>query len=179
MSAARSPPGLAARIQGVPALAGQFWRGVSRVVARRSLRRAHVNDMACGVIRTLNSMYEPLRSSSEVVSRPTAAQMDCVDHFREWHAECCRRLGAPPSDLTGQGSLREILAKQGYDGEPSTLTSLDLQLLALPEEGFKPVSLESAGGEAGAKIVETLLSKVAPESVANQEGPADRFYGTA
>ena len=62
-------------------------------------------------------------------------------------AEACVAFGGPPEGLSCQGAFRELLARRGYDGEPTTLAPLKVDSLSLPAAEFTPVDLVAAGGD--------------------------------
>ena len=76
-------------------------------------------------------------------------------------------LGAPPGDLDGQRALRELLGRPAYDDSgASALVSIDVDRLALPRPGFKPVSLTALLGEdEAALLVDRVLRKLRPDHV--------------
>ena len=115
----------------------------------------------------------PVENRSSTV---TAAQMASLDRV----ASEVRACGPKPSDLDGEGALREPHAKQGYSGEPSVLAPLDADLLSLPPEGWVPKDLlQILGDEDGNKVVERLRQKLLPkEEAARQleESPVHRPY---
>ena len=87
---------------------GNF-KNLSRSVQRRVQQSCHKVNVTRDAISALNDMYA--HRDDWVAARPaTKAQKVAVEQlkrFAEW-------LGSPPSDLTRQGALRELLAKTGY-----------------------------------------------------------------
>eukprot|EP00973_Karenia_brevis_P029446 4062145-Karenia_brevis.AAC.1 len=57
--------------------------------------------------------------------------------------EYADQLGPPPSDLTRQGALQELLAKTDYSGQKQgAVVDIKLDSIALPPIGFLPSSIE-------------------------------------
>ena len=134
---------------------GQF----CRTTARRALRRHHAAVLAEEAVATLNELYGNSANDVGVQSSPTAAQAESLTRIHQ----AAQQFGQPPEGMTGEGALRELLAKTGYDGEPSTLVPLDVDALSLPSPGFTPVALEEIGGGFGRKVVERLEEKLLPD----------------
>ena len=137
----------------------------SRSVQRRALRRQHIHELAEEATVALNEMYTGGHSADRIPRSANAAQRASLQRI----VSACGAMGSPPAELNGQGALKELLGKRGYDGEPSALAPLDVDSLALPGSGFQPVSIEAAGGEGGRKIVERLLQKVLPSQAAQEK----------
>lgn len=98
----------------------------SRSSRRKALARGHTLAWTDEIVCALNSMY----AGSEFVAntdgqkhcRPSLSQRQSVQRI----FSLVKRLGKPPSEVTGQGALNELRAKLGYDGQPSTLAQLQV-----------------------------------------------------
>ena len=79
-------------------------------------------------------------------------------------------LGAPPDDLTPQGALSALLCARGYEGGPSNVAAMDVDLIALPPAGFSPVSFEQlVGVDAAQSLLSSLHSTVLPKCEAEEK----------
>ena len=111
--------------------------GFSRRQARRRHIRGSVSDICDASVMALNHLYLGSDKSLEnKVAPSTAAQREA--HRSLYSA--ARRVGPCPSEFTGEAALKELLAKQGYAGESTTVAPIDIDLLALPRAGFTPIS---------------------------------------
>ena len=135
--------------------------GVCRAVRRRREKGSHIDAVTKDTIQALNGLYD---NSGKVLSgggahSPTLAQLTAVDQLRD-HAAW---LGAPPVELSRQGALRELLAKTAYTGcGQGAVVDIDVDAVALPPWGFRPVSIESIAGAEHLGVVDRLLEKVLP-----------------
>ena len=147
-----------------------------RSSARRAHRRHHADKWASSCVDALNELDAGTTPVENRSSTATAAHMASLDRI----ASAVRACGPKPSDLDGEGALRELLAKQGYSGEPSALAPLDADLLSLPLEGWVPKDLlEILGDGDGNKVVERLQQKVLPKVEAArqlEESPVRRPF---
>ena len=110
---------------------GRF-KSLSRSVQRRVQQSCHKANVTRDAISALNKMYR--HRDNWVADRPaTKSQkvaLEQLECFTEW-------LGSPPSDLTRQGALRELLAKTGYSGESQgAVVSIEVDSVALPAAWF-------------------------------------------
>lgn len=96
--------------------------------------------------------------------RPSLAQRQSVQRI----FSLVKRLGKPPSEVTGQGALNELRAKLGYDGQPSTLAQLQVDLVSLAISGSQPAPLEKILGDGASFPCELLNSKVLPPAVVDR-----------
>ena len=118
-------------------------RGAGRRVARRRAECALVND----AVHALNSMYFGPRGWDGV--SPGRCPQELHEPQREVLQnllEDVRILGPPPNEMTSQRAREELLASSmDYAGVTDTRVgskaSFDLDLLSLPNDGFKPVPL--------------------------------------
>ncbi|CAK0810952.1 unnamed protein product, partial [Prorocentrum cordatum] len=124
----------------------------------------HANSMEGEIVRTLNELY--LGQPWHPVSHPqsiTAGQQQALDKARD----AVRRFGAPPEGLIGSGALEELRVLSDHAGENATVAPLDfdnINSLSLPDGGFKPVPLDTLGGDAGRRIVERFHDMMLPQS---------------
>ena len=138
---------------------------VSRGTARRQRRQLRARELVCDVVTALNCLYTGTATGVGSNYRATAGQLKAVAVVNA----AVSRLGAPPSDVSPEAALSELLAKSAYGGEPATLAPLDISLLSLPRVGRRPISVTDALGEsAGGKIVEALKSAVLPKELADE-----------
>lgn len=106
---------------------------------RQRVNRRHTAiEEANDAISAVNWCYG---SSSPSLAPPTAAQQEAMAHIlRQVKSD-----GAPPSDLTPQAALEELLGgAAGYGGDSSLVAPYDKDLLSLPQLGAAPTPLESA-----------------------------------
>lgn len=135
--------------------------GSSRSSKRKVAVRDHLLEWADGAISALNSLYR----GNEFV-----ADVDCSGKTASLAQKCSvqrifdlvKSMGKPPQDITGQGALRELRAKLGYDGEPTTLARLQEDLVSLPADGSQPAPLENILGGGAHFPCSLLESKVLP-----------------
>eukprot|EP00959_Pyramimonas_sp_CCMP1952_P310621 6500586-Pyramimonas_sp.AAC.1 len=85
------------------------------------------------MVKSLNEMSAGPHRCGEGGARCTEGQRPMLDR----RLSCAQEVGRPPPGLTGQEALRALLPRRGYDGEPATLASLDVDRLALPERGHR------------------------------------------
>ena len=116
------------------------------------------------MVTSLNEMSAGPHACGEPGASATEGQLLVLDRL----LSCAQEVGRPPPGLTGQEALRELLARRGYDGEPATLASLDVDRLALPERGHRAVPLSDLDGPAGVEVTRILQEKLLPKEEAEQ-----------
>ena len=126
-----------------------------RTTLRRLQRRGRSFELAQEMATTLNELYAGPNAAAQC-SSSSLAQRTVVDRL----VDAATRFGGPPSDLTRQGALEELLAKQGYAGESAAVAPLDVDRVALPPPGFRPVPLSEAAGAVGRSLTQRLLEAV-------------------
>ena len=148
---------------------------VKSALSSRSRRRLHRRECESASVRecvaALNWLNDGSwsKEASGKVRQPNLSQRMALDHVRERVS----LMGAPPTDLSAEGPLRELCGSPGYedvDGIPASLAPLDLELLSLPAEGHRPSSLAALwGGSSGSVLVEEFCRKrVLPISQAQE-----------
>ena len=127
---------------------------VSRSVKRRLAVRSKVAHIAQDSATALNEIFAGEHRPANLTDcgEVSAAQRMCARSL----AADARALGAPPTDLSRQGALEELLARKSYGDQPATLAPLDVDRLALPSDGFAPVDLQQVGA-VGRFVVERLF----------------------
>jgi len=137
---------------------------LSRGCQRRHLRHHHQHDLVCEVAVVLNDLFLGPRHSADTVAgnmRPTAAQGEVFASLRS----AVKAFGSCPQDISGPGALRELRAMPSYEGEPTCLAPLQVDLVSLPPAGSSPVGLFELCGEPGINLEERLLQMRVPDVV--------------
>ncbi|CAK0886886.1 unnamed protein product, partial [Prorocentrum cordatum] len=122
---------------------GEGGQPKSRRGQRRRGERAHCEDWARCCATTLNELDRGSADPQPLGLRASAGQERSLSMIQAAVAE----LGRPPTDLTRQGSLAELLAKRSYTGEkvdpgpPACLAQVDIQDAFLPSPPPELVSL--------------------------------------
>ena len=73
--------------------------------------------------------------------------------------------------MQGDGALNELFAKRGYIGKVGNITPLDVDVLALPLDGFILVPLSVLEEKCGRKLVEGLINATLPPGMAAEKIP--------
>ena len=68
--------------------------------------------------------------------------------------------------MTGEGALKELVAKGGYIGRAGNIAPLDVDALALPPDGCTPGPLAELEAMCSRKLVEGLINMVLPDDEA-------------
>ena len=126
--------------------------GGGRRASRRRVEALRVN----AAVLSLNTLY----SGSSGVPRTAPAR--CPGELRSGHRsamrhilDCVRRLGPPSADLSCQRAREELLAIGNEYAQPGlphvgSRAPMKVDLLSLPQPGFRPVRLrDRLGGDAG------------------------------
>ena len=138
---------------------------VCRSVRRRALRRNHALEVARKSALALNQLY-----GGEGGSLPASGHSDAQCAVGHNLRRAALDLGAPPDDLSPQGALSALLGARGYEGGPSNVAAMDVDLIALPPAGFTPVSFEQlVGADATQSLLSSLHSTVLPKCEAEEK----------
>ena len=113
------------------------------------------------MVNTLNCMYSGSEfADQDFEFKPNLSQRICLDRLQS----AVLRLGKPPEDLSGQGSLSELRAKMGYSGEPGSLAGYQ-DLISLPGAGDIPSPLDVILGHQAENVLGTLRQKLLSKRV--------------
>ena len=138
---------------------------VCRSVRRRALRRNHALEVARKSALALNQLY-----GGEGGSLPASGHSDAQCAVAHNLRRAALDLGAPPDDLTPQGALSALLGARGYEGGPSNVAAMDVDLIALPPAGFTLVCFEQlVGADAAQSLLSSLHSTVLPKCEAEEK----------